>query len=492
MQYLDLSRTLFSSFLEVAILTRHLTSLRTLLLHHNRFSDLQSQSSISLSEPCAAGSHIVSAVLDEALAISSGLRALKELGLDGTRIGWQDLLAVGNHFPSLEKLQFADNGLQRLVLAANTTGQSLSADLGSLEEINLESNDLDSWQDICAALSPLQSLRTLHLSGNHLSRIEPLQEIEGGIVEQPKFPLLSLSHISLSENPVFRLSGPTCDSSPEGLVSPLQEKMSLIWSSIYSLDASMTRPGLRSLSVRLGVSTKDQQLPPNNHHGRFLESQRAEWSPNLIARLPALKRLNGSDITSVQRKDAELWWLGQMQLKLDKIPAESQRVEMERREPALERLRAKYGDYLMGERRSRDSKDSSVSGNNRFTLQSRLLHLQLRLASSPPSCLQNDPDTGDIKAVLDFPVLPCAALKALRLKISQALGLQRNARVRYFAVLKEQEQRQDQEARDVTMPEPAGAECVSFEINDELRELGQWGFHNGDELWVVRKTAALN
>lgn len=200
-----------------------------------------------------------------ALRSSAGLRSLLSLGLDRTDTSWQDIQLLAPYLPELRTLELAGNGIDSL----HTSGSDV---LARLEELNLGSNDLTSFHD----LATLPALKRLHLSHNAIAHIAPSQR-----------PFTVLEHVSLTGNPLFHPSA----------ISP----SSKVWESMHNLDSSITG-GLRSLSVQL--KTTDEASPPSMDEDAL--------RLHLIARLPSLATLNGSPISEMQRRDAEIWWVEKM------------------------------------------------------------------------------------------------------------------------------------------------------------------------------------
>ncbi|CAO1614454.1 unnamed protein product [Parajaminaea phylloscopi] len=494
-QYLDLSRSLLSSMRQIATIVQQLDSLKTLHIHHNRLHDLSSQSMAAGAAAPRSDKH--EERYTTILTQSKGLANITEIGLVGNKLSWSDFLGVAPYLPRLETLLLAQNGIRRLAATeddkalASVQAQPVRAAL--LRDLNLEANELDCWQDICSALSALPQLKRLHLSNNRLTKIEGAPK-DGGTEH-----LFPLDHLSLSGNPLFDLSWGVVTVADDQAASLrpfpnaiLERKMEAIWASLYNMDASVAAPGLRSLSAML--TTGDEDISDTNapfspaelvSYTQSVETQCAQWRFNVIARLPALAQLNGTEVTAAQRKDAELWWLGQMDQRLSRAATAAQHAEIIQKEPAWARLGQRYEHFAGGQAPDENASRLRASG----TIQSKLLALTLRLSPTPPppsgAIVQMD-GIDSVKTVSNFKVLPNLTLKSLRAKISRTLVLAKGQEVQHYAVLKSQSrQADDPQASDATGSQHHADQFVSFELDDELRELGQSGLQHGDELWVV-------
>ena len=231
---LDLSRSLLPSWREVSRITAELHQLESLLLHFNRFE--------TLSASC--------------LPIPGAFSQLFDLRIDGTGIGWSEMLALAGNLPRLESLQMGSNGMSRL------DGTHTVSRMSRLKLLNLDGNVLDDWQDVWESLAACPNLERLILSSNRLGTISNVKRDD----EHAK-----LQHISLWDNPVSS------------------------WSDLDALDACVG--GLKSLVLGgdlCGLTT-----------GRRMEDVR----PLAIARLAALHTFNNASIRPVERRDAELFYL---------------------------------------------------------------------------------------------------------------------------------------------------------------------------------------
>lgn len=162
--YLDLSRTLISSWKTIADIASGMEYLDSLHLHYTRLDPL---------------------TMDESMRESKGLQHLLEVGLDKTRTSWYDAMRLLEYLPRCRVVHLADN-----YIASLDGGLSVKAE--SLKEVNLEGNCIHGWEDVLHSLSVLPSLEKLHLSRNQISSIP----------DSPR-QLSTLSHLGISNNPLW-------------------------------------------------------------------------------------------------------------------------------------------------------------------------------------------------------------------------------------------------------------------------------------------------
>ncbi|KAL8281313.1 hypothetical protein RQP46_006347 [Phenoliferia psychrophenolica] len=162
LQVLNLSFSLIPSFEIVSEIVEGLTKLRTLSLNSNRFQPL----------------------LDPPQYTS--LNHLTELQLNKTLVSWSEILLLSPSLPSLVHLQLGANGLKSL----DPPPSAPTNPFPLLERLNLAENALDRWDAIASSLSTLPRLSTLILSSNALTSLSP----------SPTPSLTTLRHLSLSHN----------------------------------------------------------------------------------------------------------------------------------------------------------------------------------------------------------------------------------------------------------------------------------------------------
>ncbi|CAO1635967.1 unnamed protein product [Jaminaea pallidilutea] len=435
-QHLDLSRTLFASWADIAFLSRCLPRLRSIHLHHNR--------------------------LNGAADIQHGMERIEELGLDCTNTEWSVVMQLAPQLPNLKILTVARNGIRSL---ADSTGSLAS--LATLEELNLEANELDSWPDIHAAVCVLPSLRRLHLSSNRLHNLEHIPD---------SATKLQVEHVSLTGNPMLDLT--ECQD-----MGAVRVKLDALWSSLYHLDASIAG-GLQSLSIHLA-----SMASRNAHIAAHIERESSELRLNVIARLPNLTKLNGTVVSPVQRKDAELWWITKMRQRWrDEGETSESLARLQGNEWRWKPLQDAYEGSSYSSQEKVTAGPSRVSDDSQATLKSRLLSVKVCLARIPPSSSSGQRTTSETINSSTSPQSQIRLLPTMNLKVIKP-KLQRTAKsllqgssamgpdIEYHAIL-----RGDNDSSS------SSDSAVAFELDDELRTLQSWGFQEeGDQIWIVSR-----
>jgi hypothetical protein len=228
---------------------------------------------------------------------------------------------------------------------------------------------------------------------------------------------------------------------------------------------------------------------------------------NVIARLPKLITLNGTDISARQRREAEDLWLKLMSQRLqgaekDGRGSQRQALEvlvktLEDREPRWRSLKSGelQTDCLASCRQQSQCTDLVLSDahaarglpspdgmqapekSTSDTIKSNLITLTLRVSSAVPSAPFN-PSPSE-RSVIDFTVLPSLTLKAVRPRILKALRMKPSilnrakvnrdpsgdSQVRWYGVVRG----------------GSNNDVVVFELDDDMRELAWWGFSRGKE-----------
>lgn len=418
-------------------MSRHLPRLRSIHLHHNRLSG--------------------------APDIQHGMEHIEELGLDCTNTSWTTVTQLASQLPNLKIMTVARNGIRSL---ADSTG-SPRGSLTKLEELNLEANELDYWPDIHAAVCVLPSLRRLHLSSNRLNRLEHIQD---------SATKLQVEHLSLTGNPILDLTG--CQD-----IQAVQVKLETLWGGLYHLDASIAG-GLQSLSIQFASITSR-----NSHIAAHFERESSELRLNVIARLPGLTKLNGTVVSPIQRKDAELWWLSKMR---QRWRNEGETTESLARLEANERrwkpLQSAYEGSSYSSQEKVIAGRPKMSDDSQATIKSRLLSVKVCLSRTPPSSSSDQYTTSETINSSTSPqsqirLLPTMNLKVIKPKLQRtAKSLRQGSSamgpdLEYHAIL-----RGDNDSSS------SGDSAVAFELDDELRTLQSWGFQEeGDEIWLVSR-----
>ena len=162
---------------------------------------------------------------------------------------WSDILTLAPHLPSLSLLQVHNNSISSLSTFDSTL-------FSSLVELDLDGNNLTNWSDV-ETLAQLPQLEHLRLNGNQLADINPAVG-------------------SFRQLRTLQLSG-NCISS---------------WASVGLLDR-LQLAELRFRNNPVNRSCKDEETV------RQL----------VIARVSSVKALNGTQISSMERKWAEIDYL---------------------------------------------------------------------------------------------------------------------------------------------------------------------------------------
>ncbi|CAO1639011.1 unnamed protein product [Sympodiomycopsis kandeliae] len=339
----------------------------------------------------------------EALYTSKGLQHLKEIGLDQTRTSWNDAMRLMHRLPSCQTIHLADNGIQSLASKSVTQFESL-------REINLEGNDIHDWEQLLQSLCALPSLEKLHLARNNIQSI---------VSSTHRLP--ALTHLGLSPNP--------------------------IWT-----DTSIAYPALYTLSEQLPKLTSLNALPPD----KLSTEEQKIFTMNIISRLPNLTKLNGTTITSTQRRDAELWWashLNTQALSISTSNIEECITEMELREPRWKELRDVSREDLLTQYNT-----PKLESN----LKSKFISITLRLFSAGD--IQSLTSSEATQSIPTFQILPTWSLRIARNKTLRALNLNQNTTVGLWAIL---------------------SDTVRLEMDDEYTEVQRYGLSSGDEIWVL-------
>ncbi|KAH8883993.1 RNI-like protein [Thozetella sp. PMI_491] len=270
---LELSRNLFTRLGTVVEICSELEHLRTLRINGNRFQDVVDDEGLEGAEKVFKG--------------------VKELSLEETNLEWDEICHIGSKFPSLSALAAGSNLLQSLSPIPEASFTS------TLVSLNLEYNEFSSIADI-ASLTSIKSLRSLQLKGNKISTIEAAHQS----APAPVFPQ-KLRYLDLSYNNVTT------------------------WAFIDALPACF--PGLTALRIAHNPlydnpSLDDQSTSENTSTVAAGETGAAKAPTNesaymfITARLPMLQALNFGTITSADRTDAEMFYLGRIARRLASLP----------------------------------------------------------------------------------------------------------------------------------------------------------------------------
>ncbi|KAJ1309153.1 hypothetical protein OPQ81_004825 [Rhizoctonia solani] len=186
---------------------------------------------------------------------------LTHLRLNSTMINWAEACEVLVYFPNLQDLQLGYNQLERLHPSPKT---GTSEALPNLTTLNLDSNSLSDWVSNMVLCSLVPHLRNLMIPSNKISSIP--RRVDTPTTKQPTLPL---HYLVLTENPISH------------------------WSDVDSLVTWL--PELCELNISLELLASG--IPPGAARNF------------VIARLPLLTKLNGTEVTERERVDAELFYL---------------------------------------------------------------------------------------------------------------------------------------------------------------------------------------
>ncbi|ORX37230.1 hypothetical protein BD324DRAFT_434316 [Kockovaella imperatae] len=196
---------------------------------------------------------------------------LGELYLGDAGISWHEACDIARLFPHLSALHLNDNPL------ISTLDRCLNARIKSL---SLAGCPLTNWEEIHRALSGSLSLESLDLSRVPISSIPPSPHPTG---------FASLNTLLLSETSL-------CD-----------------WTDIDHLAVRL--PQLTTLRISSAQSTEQEvweDSPAQPPLSSQLSGNDLQDRPFLIAKIESLSVLNGSQITSDERRDAEMHYVKQV------------------------------------------------------------------------------------------------------------------------------------------------------------------------------------
>lgn len=194
--------------------------------------------------------------------------------------------------------------LNRTNLAGVTHYVSPQTQCPQVSELSVNCTRVDA-QDVAALLTVFPNTRQLYISGNSLHRI-PLVRDSVQLVD------LSHNNIGSVDTDVTRTS------------------LNLSYNGLRAISAQLDcqHLDLSNNNLALAVSELCDRLPctklrslriANNPMYPRLEETDRPSDPNpelidleLIARISSLEKLNGSTVTASQRRDAELWFMGQV------------------------------------------------------------------------------------------------------------------------------------------------------------------------------------
>ncbi|KAJ4417757.1 hypothetical protein N0V85_001728 [Neurospora sp. IMI 360204] len=327
---LDVSRNLFTDFGTVVDICSELDSLNSLRVNGNRFQNVLEDNKLN-------GPH-------------EAFKGVKELEMGETLLGWPEICHIASKFPSLTLLEIGTNQLS--TLAPIPPAVSFTSTLVSL---NLEFNEFTSLHDI-AALTSISTLRNLHLKGNLISSITTSSSTEVPVFGK------NLQYLDMSYNKVsdWQFVDALLDSFP-GLTSlrfshnPIYENPGLEDGAISETDGS-----------KKGTAASDEAFML------------------MAARLPSVRTLNFSNITTADRTNAEMYYLSRIARQLSTTPEadEAQVLARHRRWAELCEL---YGEPVV-------SRQQDINPN---FLEARLITVHFYLAELATSESEDNTSVGE-------------------------------------------------------------------------------------------------
>ncbi|VDL18491.1 unnamed protein product [Hymenolepis diminuta] len=302
---LDISRCLFSKWVEIAYICRQLPALKKLNVGSNylRLPRTAEDELSDIFEPRRRLILDIDSDVEKAEALcSSAFKSLTRLVTvqmpsekDGLQFGWSEITRILSWMPSLQDLCAAYNELGNLPDPLSDLGNRLTPLLLKLFEIDLTATGLTDFSCVFAILGNSKNLKNLILNGNKFSELNLP-------VEKTIFPNLEI--LTLREN----------------LIND--------WETVNELDRL---PNLTNLIL--------SQNP-------IIESVSPETArQEMIARLPKLKCLNRQDVERNERRGAELDFLkryGKAWIESEKLGKET-KVDFEKKYPTFKALCDKHG-----------------------------------------------------------------------------------------------------------------------------------------------------
>ncbi|QRW16474.1 damaged DNA binding protein [Rhizoctonia solani] len=280
---------------------------------------------------------------------------LTHLRLNSTMITWAQACEVLVYLPELEDLQLGYNQLENLEPSSRI---NTSEGLPCLNTLNLDFNRLSDWVSIMAACSMVPQLHNLMIPSNIIATIprRTVTSVAGG-------PTLAIYYLTISDNPISR------------------------WRDVDALVTWL--PELRELGISLEPLASG--VPPGATRNF------------VVARLPALVKLNGTEITERERTDAELFylsWIGRNE--------QSSEADTEALHPRWKELATKYNA-------STEKPKPIVDNLGSHMISIKVVKIQGNITKQQPVSIS---DTSTI-----LRVLPTMSIKAFGMKLKKAMKL---------------------------------------------------------------------
>ena len=324
--------------------------------------------------------------------------ALRVLGLAGSLLtSVEDVARIGEEFPTLEALD-----LSGIRLGDWTKASSMCARFEKLKVLVLN-DSMVKWRDVRALSSLMPEIEELHLNGNNISSFA--MDIDDGANVFPKLRTLSVDGNALSDwSEIEEL----------GRQLPWLEKLHASQNALAEIRPSRAFSALKTLLLGDNALSAWSSVDALNAFPK-LEDVRLSGNPfasasssrhEIIARVDKLVALNGSTVSTAERKDSEIRYLRRVlqQLKEVSIEGDSARVRVTEENPRVDALVAKHGDLVTHAARAPGS----------GTLASASVDLVLCLESTGQTMTKKLPKTTAIAKLKLF----CA--KLFKFDVSQA------------------------------------------------------------------------
>ncbi len=316
---LDLSCSLLSSWQEVLKLSRELPGLELLDVSRNEIawpSDLRGLRDLAPSSSSSPPPPPPSPIFAN----------LRSLILNACFVDWDTVVAIAGEIPGLRELHVAGNRIKSLACSSSSAGAGdrITSCLGKVEALHLEDNFIQDWAEV-TRLKHLPCLQKLNLSGNLLDGVEKYDSGDN----KPGFA--SLTTLFLQGNALARWAD----------IDSLNHFESL---SEIRVSAMPVFDGVDAITARMGV----------------------------VARLPRLRRLNGSTVTQKERTDAEIGYL--TAILGEAVGKEVKGIAEEH--PRFPELMKSYGNVNLS------AVGSSAAQTDRTTISKTLLSLQVASVAS--------------------------------------------------------------------------------------------------------------
>ncbi|KAJ6291665.1 hypothetical protein OIU76_023700 [Salix suchowensis] len=294
---LDLTGNLLSEWKEVKQATAKLADYIKIVESETKLSKLREQTcgtdvgTICEQLPSLVALNLSNNSMSHEIVGLPQLKRIRILVLNNTGINWTQIEVLKDLLPVIEELHLMGNGIK-----CNTgTSSSIVHGFDSLRLLNLEENCIAEWNEILK-LSQLRSLEELHLNKNNLNHIfypdhDTINKMVGGDEshDQSCIPFQNLRCLLLGGNDIEDLA---------------------------SVDSLNSFPKL--IDIRL--SENPIADPGRGGIPRFV----------LVARLARVEILNGSEVSTRERKESEIRYVRLVMSKPDEIKQHPRFVELKK------------------------------------------------------------------------------------------------------------------------------------------------------------------